>query len=108
MRGEGGDEVAILPIVNISASGAYVALDGNQLADLEVGDTVSVFLEVPGEPLYVDLTASVVRVDRGDRKGVALRWGMHTMEVANRFARIVKRLRQKSQNRAADGTTSAG
>jgi hypothetical protein len=67
-------EVSLLPVANISAGGMAVRLEGGELADIAIGEPVSVFLEVSDlpEPIAVTLDASVVRVN--GVSSVALKW----------------------------------
>lgn len=67
-------EVSVLPVANISAGGVLVKLEGGALADIAVGEQVSVFLDISDapEPIAVTLDAKVVRVN--GVASVALQW----------------------------------
>lgn len=67
-------EVSLLPVANISAGGMLVKLEGDALADIAVGEQVSVFLDISDapEPIAVTLDAAVVRVN--GVASVALKW----------------------------------
>ena len=60
-RGDG--EVFLLPVVNISAGGAFLRLEaGVGISSLVVGDQVDIFLDL-GSSHMLDLAAQVLRID---------------------------------------------
>jgi hypothetical protein len=71
------DEVALLPIVNISAGGILLSAERGEAADLGVGEEVSVFLDVSDlpEPIELTMDAAVVRVTAAESgSSIALMW----------------------------------
>ena len=93
-RGDG--EVFVLPVINISAGGAFIRFErGVGIAGLAVGDQVDVFLDL-GSSFTLDLPAQVLRIDvqGGDGRvaGIGLRWTSNDPTVHGRLDQALKRL----------------
>jgi hypothetical protein len=93
-RGDG--EVFLLPVVNISAGGAFLRLEaGVGISSLVVGDQVDIFLDL-GSNHMVDLSAQVLRIDvQGDGgrvAGIGLRWSAKDPASQGRLEAALKHL----------------
>ena len=93
-RGDG--EVFLLPVVNISAGGAFLRLEaGVGISSLVVGDQVDIFLDL-GSSFTVDLPAKVLRIDlkggSGNVAGIGLRWSSTDTALLDRLDAALKRL----------------
>jgi hypothetical protein len=90
----GGGEVVLLPVLNISAGGVFLRIDGGSLQrGLRVGDPVGVFLDC-GNDVTLDVDAEVVRVDLmggPDRPaGIALMWASADPAFAEKLTRALR------------------
>ncbi|HUS63179.1 MAG TPA: PilZ domain-containing protein [Kofleriaceae bacterium] len=90
----GGAEVVLLPVLNISAGGVFLRIDGGALqGGLRVGDQVGVFLDC-GEDVTLDVDAEVVRVDLmgspGRPAGIALMWASADPAFAENLTRALR------------------
>lgn len=93
-RGDG--EVFLLPVVNISAGGAFLRLErGVGISSLVVGDQVDIFLDL-GSSHMLDLPAQVLRIDveggEGRVAGIGLRWTSSEPDVQARLAAALEQL----------------
>ena len=93
-RGDG--EVFLLPVVNISAGGAFLRLEaGVGISSLVVGDQVDIFLDL-GSSHMLDLSAQVLRIDvqgAGARvAGIGLRWSAKDPASQSRLEAALKHL----------------
>ncbi len=93
-RGDG--EVFLLPVINISAGGAFLRLEaGVGISSLVVGDQVDIFLDL-GSSLTLDLPAQVLRIDvkGGDGRvaGIGLRWTSTDAALHGRLEAALKHL----------------
>lgn len=93
-RGDG--EVFLLPVVNISAGGAFLRLEaGVGISSLVVGDQVDIFLDL-GATHMLDLSAQVLRIDvqgQGGRvAGIGLRWSSKDPAMMGRLEAALKHL----------------
>ena len=91
-RGVG--EVLLLPVVNISAGGVFLRIDGGSLqGGLRVGDPVGVFLDC-GHDVTLDVDAEVVRVDllgsANRPAGIALMWASADPAFAEKLTRALR------------------
>ena len=93
-RGDG--EVFLLPVINISAGGAFLRLEaGVGISSLVVGDQVDIFLDL-GASHMLDLSAQVLRIDvqgQGGRvAGIGLRWSSKDPAMMGRLEAALKHL----------------
>lgn len=88
-------EVTLLPVANISAGGMLIRLEGGQLADIAVGELVSVFLDVSDlpEPIVVTLEAKVVRVN--GVSSIALMWTSTNPEMVAQLGKLIEYIRTR-------------
>jgi c-di-GMP-binding flagellar brake protein YcgR len=96
-----GDDVSILPVVNISAGGVLLQLSADEPVSAQPGAVVTVFLDVDlgGEPLTIELDAEVVRLAPGDASHaptMALMWTSDDPAVAQQLMAILSRLRTEA------------
>lgn len=94
----GGGEVAVLPIVDISAGGIRLAMTAQDLLELDIDEDVSVFLEAEDAgrtgPVYVKVEATVVRIKRSDPSHVALEFHDRQADAVERFNTVLRILQQ--------------
>jgi hypothetical protein len=90
----GGGEVAVLPIADISAGGVRLSMDPDDLIELDIDEQVQVFLLAEnGSPVYVSVSASVVRLKRSEPAHVALEWREAPSD-SERFAEVLRVLEE--------------
>jgi hypothetical protein len=85
------EETLVLPARNISLGGLYLSADGNDLATLEVGETVQIMLfdvADEGQPA-VRADATIIRKEEA---GMALIWASTDPVVAHKVASLLERL----------------
>ena len=92
----GSTEVVLLPVVNISAGGVFLRIEGGSLQNgLRVGDPVGVFLDC-GADVTLDVEAEVVRVDllggQGRPAGIALMWASADPAFAEKLTLALRRV----------------
>ena len=100
----GGGEVAVLPIVDISAGGIRLAMTSDDLLNLDIDENVLVFLEAEDNgragPVYVKVEATVVRIKRSDPSHVALEFHERQADAVERFNEVLRILEQNQAESA--------
>jgi hypothetical protein len=113
----GGERTLVMPVRNISVGGMYVDLESHDPDGLgpalAAGQRATVFIDASdggNDGLAVSREAEILRIDRAEpaepaepaaragtrgRAGMALRWTLVSVEVAERFAHILEVLRQR-------------
>ena len=98
------DEVALIPVVNISAGGMLLRVEGDELSDLDVDERQSVYLDVGNfaEPISLAMEATVVRVMRdGDAAtSVAVMWSSVNGTAIVQLAKLLDYVREGEGQRA--------
>ena len=89
-----GGEVVQLPVVNISAGGVFLRMEGGALQNgMRVGDAVGVHLDC-GADVTLEVDAEVVRFDHqghsGRPAGVALMWASADPAFAEKLTRALR------------------
>ena len=86
------DDVAILPIVNISAGGMLLRMEAGDLPGVGVDQQVSVFLDVDlfAEPISLTMDATVVRVLPGQPATVGLMFTSSDPREVQKLAKLLE------------------
>lgn len=92
----GDDVVVVVPIVNVSAGGAFLSATKDELADFPEGSEVSIFLsyELGGEDVDINGVGEVVRHQNdGEATGVGIRWTSDDANFLDSLATLIAVLR---------------
>jgi hypothetical protein len=98
-----GGDVLLMPVGNISAGGVLLKVEkGNEVA-LNVGDKVSIYLDLEpekrGARLAVDVAAEVVRVNSSSGKpdhGIAFMWATQDANLMEKLSQILAAMTKKA------------
>ena len=89
-------EVAVLPVVNISAGGVLMRVEHGEI-EIALDETVTVFLEVTelAEPIAFAMDATVVRIIDG--KSIAVMWTSTNAGAVTQLAKLLEHLRTREE-----------